>query len=52
MQADALAENKRLLYVGLTRARDINVAFFHFQETHHAQRYGYHSTSTRADFHR
>lgn len=26
MQADALAENKRLLYVGLTRARDINVA--------------------------
>lgn len=26
MQAEALAENKRLLYVGLTRARDINVA--------------------------
>lgn len=25
MHADALAENKRLLYVGLTRARDINV---------------------------
>ena len=26
MQAEALAENKRLLYVGLTRARDMNVA--------------------------
>lgn len=26
MQAEALAENKRLLYVGLTRARDINIA--------------------------
>lgn len=26
MQADALAENRRLLYVGLTRARDMNVA--------------------------
>ena len=26
MQAQALAENKRLLYVGLTRARDMNVA--------------------------
>lgn len=26
MQAEALAENKRLLYVGLTRSRDINVA--------------------------
>jgi ATP-dependent exoDNAse (exonuclease V) beta subunit len=26
MQTEALAENKRLLYVGLTRARDINVA--------------------------
>lgn len=26
MQSDALAENKRLLYVGLTRARDMNVA--------------------------
>ncbi|CAB3849203.1 ATP-dependent helicase/nuclease subunit A [Achromobacter animicus] len=26
MQAEALAENKRLLYVGLTRARDVNVA--------------------------
>lgn len=25
MQADALAESKRLLYVGLTRARDLNV---------------------------
>ncbi|MBE0548541.1 MAG: UvrD-helicase domain-containing protein [Rubrivivax sp.] len=25
MQSDALAENKRLLYVGLTRARDMNV---------------------------
>ena len=26
MQAEALAENRRLLYVGLTRARDLNVA--------------------------
>lgn len=26
MQSEALAENKRLLYVGLTRARDMNVA--------------------------
>ncbi len=26
MQAEAMAENKRLLYVGLTRARDMNVA--------------------------
>ena len=26
MQTEALAENKRLLYVGLTRARDMNVA--------------------------
>lgn len=26
MQAEALAENKRLLYVGLTRAREMNVA--------------------------
>ena len=26
MQAEALTENKRLLYVGLTRARDMNVA--------------------------
>ena len=26
MQVEALAENKRLLYVGLTRARDMNVA--------------------------
>ncbi|HEK1388367.1 TPA: UvrD-helicase domain-containing protein [Pseudomonas aeruginosa] len=26
MQAESLAENKRLLYVGLTRARDMNVA--------------------------
>lgn len=26
MQAEALAENKRLLYVGLTRARDMNAA--------------------------
>jgi superfamily I DNA/RNA helicase len=26
MQAEALAENKRLLYVGLTRARDMNIA--------------------------
>nr|WP_296336742.1 UvrD-helicase domain-containing protein [uncultured Acidovorax sp.] len=26
MQAEALVENKRLLYVGLTRARDMNVA--------------------------
>ncbi len=26
MKAEALAENKRLLYVGLTRARDMNVA--------------------------
>lgn len=26
MQAEALAENRRLLYVGLTRARDMNIA--------------------------
>lgn len=33
MQAEALAENKRLLYVGLTRARDMNVAVSFVRKT-------------------
>lgn len=33
MHAEALAENKRLLYVGLTRARDMNVAVSFVRKT-------------------